>query len=502
MRILFILFFAQTLLAQNSFDALLFSEKLFSTTARSAATGSSMSALGGDLSAVNLNPAGLGFFRTSELSICLGFHLSDIKSTFVSDSSRPNSYDNRSSFNMGSLAFVYTRKMDKDWKNVNFGISYNRLSSFNRSFQLEGISTGSRLVNMVEQANNQNTAPSGLNPFEEQLAWNAYLIDNPGGGNLYIGALKDSNYIKKSQYIRQIGGNNELGLSFAGSYKHKLYLGATLGIGFLKFRDQRDYFEEDLSNNIDFKSMKFSEDRNVEGLGINLKIGFIYRINTKMKIGLAVHTPTAYALTETYFTSLSGAVIWDDTLRITPEDDPYFSPTAKYEHNFNSPWLFSLSWGSTFGEKDSKLKGFVGVEADYINYSTSNFSLKLTDTVATQQDRDYLNQVNKAIKENYQSVARVRIGGELAYEKFRLRAGYKIQTSPYLVAVKGVDDIQHEICIGAGFKGEVLFIDLSYQLFFKNFEYNPYYPTSSLNNQRSINFERGGLLLLTLGLRF
>ena len=488
--------------AQMTSDALLISEQSHFTTARSLGVAGAMGALGGDMSSMFNNPAGLGIYRSSEFQISPGLQFLGIRSTFVSDTLRPMALNNRTGIYFGGIGFVYSEELTGDWKNVNFGLSYSRLASFNRTFSFSGISTGSRLVNFTEQANNSNAFPEELNPFEDSLAWEGYFIDNPGGGTSYIGAATDSNYIKKSQLFRQSGGINELGISLAGNYKHKLYIGATLGVDFIKQRELKDYEESDPSGNMDFKSLRFREERNVNGVGINFKFGLIYRINKNLRMGLAIHSPTAYGLNEDYDTQLSGAVIYNDTLRTTSADNPLVSPTGKYEHNFYSPWLFNFNLGIVLGDKDAKTKGFIGIEGEYLDYSSAAFSLKASDVNATVGDQDYINQINSAISDNYQGVARAKIGAELAMDKIRIRAGYRLQTSPYQKAVKGVNDFRNDISLGFGIRNDDFFVDLAYNYTIAGFEYSPYYATSERNNPRTVNDVNAGIFLLSFGVRF
>jgi hypothetical protein len=488
--------------AQMTSDAYMFSEKFQPTTARAAGVGGAMGALGGDMSTLNLNPAGIAVYRGFEFVFTPGLQFADIKSTFVSDSLQPMETNSRTAFNLGSLGLIFATDYENDWDYVNFGISYNRLASFNKTFSFSGISTGSRILNFTEEANNSNAIPDKLDPFEERLAWDAYLIDNPGGGTQYVGAASDSMYVQKSQFVRQSGGNNELGISVGASYKSKFFIGATIGIDFLNFRDNRDYSEQELTGNTDFKSMQFKEEREVTGTGVNLKLGIIYKINKTFRMGLAVHTPTASAITERLTTSLSGSVVWNDTLRVTSESDPFLSPTGEFKHNFISPWFFNFSLGAVFKGRAETTKGFLCLEGDYLNYSLANFTLSSMNSSVTSADRAYISNVNKAIINQYQGVFRGRLGFELALDKVRFRAGYRIQTSPYQKEIKGVSDLRHDISLGFGIRTDHFYVDLAYMHTINDFEYSPFYATSEMNNQRTVNDWTGGLILLTFGVRF
>lgn len=66
-------------LAQEEADALRYSRTTTGGTARAQAIGGAAGSLGGDVSAAHVNPAGLGFFRTSEVVITPGFNFRTIK---------------------------------------------------------------------------------------------------------------------------------------------------------------------------------------------------------------------------------------------------------------------------------------------------------------------------------------------------------------------------------------------------------------------------------------
>ena len=63
-----------TMQAQNETQALRFSMQNPMGTARYAAQGGAIGALGGDLSAAQSNPAGFGFYRSSEISFTPSFY--------------------------------------------------------------------------------------------------------------------------------------------------------------------------------------------------------------------------------------------------------------------------------------------------------------------------------------------------------------------------------------------------------------------------------------------
>lgn len=494
MKLLFVTLLAliigtYSLSAQIVSDALIFSETNPNITARSAATGNALGALGGDLSSLSTNPAGLGIYRSTEITFTPGLSFSNVRTTFGQDTfGIEKSRTQRSNFLFGSLGAVFTKKLYSDWKSINFGFGINRLADFGRSFKFDAVTYGSRLATIGANANGKTLAELGA--YEDGLAYDTYLMDlEYNSNNQYVTALTDDNYVRKTQTVRQSGGINELALSLAANYDHKLYIGFTLGIDFLTFTDNRKYQELEETGSIDFQEMDFNENRTVNGVGANFKFGLIYRINKMFRVGLAVHTPTWFSLTEKYNTEMRGVVYYNNRLI----DTTAFSPEGLYKHNFNSPASLSLSLGTVF-----KKKGFLALELEYLDYSWANFSLSGNNV--TIDDERYIDDINEGINNLHQGVLRARIGGELVFDLFRIRAGYRIQTSPYQQGVEGISDLRHDISAGFGIRMEHFFIDLGYVHNLKQFEYIPY--SSSTNLQQVKGIATVGSLLFTAGVRF
>src|SRR6185503_11241821 len=75
---------SQYLLAQEPADALRYSWYTSNGTARQQAIGGAGGSLGGDISAVFLNPAGLGFYKTGDFVLTPAYNLLNNKGTYFS----------------------------------------------------------------------------------------------------------------------------------------------------------------------------------------------------------------------------------------------------------------------------------------------------------------------------------------------------------------------------------------------------------------------------------
>ncbi|MGH1334895.1 MAG: OmpP1/FadL family transporter [Aureispira sp.] len=489
MKVLFLLvtFLATTtyLQAQEVVDALLFSETQPTITARSMGVGNALGALGGDLSTASRNPAGLAIYRRAELSFSLGSFGEATKTDFFGTNERAR--QNRFAFGSAGLVIPTRIRGNNDWKMVNFGITFNRLANFDRNFSYSGTSTGSRVQAFADQA--QGLGDPDSDPYQAGPAYQAFLMDDLGGGN-YIangGADNPNALVEKSQTLSRSGGINELGLSLGGNYNNKLYIAASLGVNFLNFREDRLYNE--YTPDLKYIGMDFTETRSIEGTGINLKLGVIYRINKMFRIGAAVHTPTVYRLTDSYNTGLNASIIYNDTLRESvfamEDQDPNV-----LQHNMATPWTFMVSGGVILGKR-----GFIGVDVEYLDFGTASFTL--LENERTPANNQFINEVNNNVEDSYKGVFRARIGGEYALGLMRLRLGYQFQSSPYEVSVEGVSDFRHDISAGIGVRWKHFYIDAAYQHTLREFAFSPY--ATAINLQRTTGNITNSQVMLTLG---
>ena len=151
-------------LAQNEVDALRYSQLTFGGTARFASMAGSMGALGGDISTLSFNPAGIAVYRKSELTITPSIFSQNTSSTY----NGTNSGDRKLNLGLDNLGFVGAIHLKEDknggWEFLNFGIGYNQSNNFNNRINIQGYSKNSSLLdNYVASANGH--APSDFDLF-------------------------------------------------------------------------------------------------------------------------------------------------------------------------------------------------------------------------------------------------------------------------------------------------------------------------------------------------
>ncbi len=429
--------------AQSADDALRFS--LDNTTAGSArfmALSGAMGAVGGDISSMFHNPAGMGLYKSSEYLIAPRFMYNSSKSFYMNMQSKSTS--NR--MNFGVLGFVTNMPVidrlneGAKWEGVQFGFAINRTANYNANYYIEGNSAGSSMVNYWrDQANGYS--PANLNTFGSNLAWETYLLDSiPGQINEYVSTMPTSG-VTQAYALNQHGYKNEAAFSFSGNYNNRLFLGASMSFVSLHYWRTVEYSETALGipQTGEFSSFDLTEQLDTRGGGLNAKLGVIYILNPYLRASAALHTPTwLFNMTDEYSTRLSSKM-WDGHISSKS------SPNGSFNYALNNP--FRAMAGLSCFLQD---KGFLSVDYMYTDYSQVELS-----------SGSYgFSEENRNINEYLQATHQIRIGTEWRLQNVRLRAGYAYTTSPINDDKNTLDSQQFSA--GIGFRAAAFFADLAY----------------------------------------
>ena len=149
--------------AQSVVDALRFSQTETASTARMAGIGGGMSALGGEFSVINVNPAGLAIYRGSEFSITPSFDIRRTTGILAGAVGNTSIDDRANSFSFSNVGLVFNSKPRGKWRTKNFAIGFNRIADFREDFSFRGQSSGSITDQFLELAfdSNGQALPAG-----------------------------------------------------------------------------------------------------------------------------------------------------------------------------------------------------------------------------------------------------------------------------------------------------------------------------------------------------
>jgi len=500
------IFAVYTTYAQTPLDALRYSQNQYGGTARSVAMGSSFSALGADLSTLATNPAGIALYRGGEFSFTPAILNDQVKSSFNGSSNSDFKYG----FLFNNLGFAVTfddNNSTSGWKGVSFGISYNRLQNYNQNIVIEGVNNvGSMIDLFAYNANAQD--PSGaydpLNDFYEAGAYETFLIDYADGE--YWSPVKDNGVYGQTQrkFINRKGGLGEYDFTFGANYEDKLYIGGTMGIQSLHYKENTVYKESNIpfssdtvyvtnpesSSSYIIESPDFftlNEDLITSGTGINLKLGIIYRPIDWLRVGAAFHTPTFFSLTDRYKTEFYAKYL---NKLPTGEYDREWPPIENREYSSFSYELVTPSrFIGSLGVIIRKV-ALLSVEYEYVNYTRAKFSAYEDDFSSTNQD----------IQNSFIAASNIRAGGELKLGPASLRAGFGYYANPYSSELNRLNASQIVVSGGVGLTSGSFYVDFAYnQSMYEDnyFLYNGYVnePVPALSLKR-------GTGMVTFGVKF
>ena len=471
--ILIMLLLSTALHSQYADDALRFSQVYYQGTARSIAVGGAFGALGADFSTASTNPAGMGLFRTGEFSITPEVFNRNVSSVYNGSLTE----DSRTVFDLSNLGYVIAKPLSRGngWKFFQFGMGMNRLNNFNSSIYMQGDNNENSKLDVYKELADGTHYDNLENndPYELYPAWYLYLIDTiPGTVDQYFTPTPFSGVLQQQQVTTR-GSINEWLFSFSGNYNDFLYIGASIGLPYLRYYRESTYAEFDHMDTIPyFNSWSVTENLTTTGWGINLKLGAIVKPTEWLRIGGAFHTPTYYwSMSDRWFTNTTADLEWTNP-------DSYTSIVGNFDYNLSTPLRAIGSVSFLIGRY-----GFVSGEYEYANYSKAKFSA-----------RGYgYPDVNQDIKSVYQATHNFRAGTEWRFSNFSFRGGYALYGSPY--ANNANDGKRQMYSGGIGYKTGYFAVDFAYVYSVMNEDYYMYTTENISTNPVDNKFRTDSFLL-------
>lgn len=445
--------------AQDESDALRYSYLQPQGTARSLGFGSALGSVGGDFTSLSVNPAGIGVYRRSEFTVTPSFRLNGVEGTYLGNTTNDDAFR----FNISNLGYVSThapkgKRYDRaDWKSVSFGFGLSRVADFNCRYTYSGVNDSSTATELLSiDANDQYFSGYALD--ENSLGYygyQSYLTNFDSTQDQYVTAVDWRQGVRQMRTVNERGGINEAAVSVGGNYREQLLLGATLGIPILRYNREVSLQETDEDGNIPgYESFAINETLRTTGVGVNLKLGAIYKFSDQFRLGAAIHTPTAYSLRDDFEQRLSA-----NTEGVGSTDE-FVTPLNTFEYTLFTPWRAVASATVILGNS-----GFITADYEYVDYAsaryrfntTTNQSLGGSSTVYTDAE----NAANNRIRGAYQGASNVRVGAEFRLDNLFLRTGFGYYGNPYQSS-KGIDPSRLDASLGVGFRTERSFIDIAY----------------------------------------
>nr|WP_288813191.1 hypothetical protein [uncultured Sphingobacterium sp.] len=522
----FLLGAAGTAQAQYTKDVLLFSQGDNGGTARFKAMGNASTALGGDISSITGNPAGLGYFNQSDISVT-GRYLNNKNKT---DYFGQNSNSSKNNFNLDNAGIVFHLptyrnggNLERGWLNFNVGIAYNRNYVYNNLLEYKGVNNTSSIADAYSD---RLSAPGGMSGWGQEVYNNSLLFDEETGNKgSYFPITDFDNFNGKDGFnqvnsILEKGSKSESVLSFGANYSNKLYLGAALGFTAFTY-DNSSWFTEygrtmtseslvKRNPGSDFlkpeaayakkremldKDYELYDDyaQATDGTGVDFKLGIIYKFTPTFSMGFTAKSPTFMSIRDESYSNSEFRYFKtgeDKTFK-----DPYRTSDdaghSYLEYNMNTPYKLSLGASQVFS------RGLITADVEWVDYAAMRFK------DAGAYNKTLEQEMNQNIKNTYQGALNARIGGEVLFNNvFSGRAGFNYSGNPY----KDVDYTNYTASLGIGAKlGRGMYIDLTGAYNSIKYEERPYLideqywnntsPVANIKNQRTN-------VVLTIGSKF
>ncbi|WP_236136008.1 OmpP1/FadL family transporter [Mongoliitalea daihaiensis] len=447
-------------------DALRFSQFRSTGSARVNGLGGAQVSLGGDISNIHMNPAGLGFFRRSEFSMTPTISNWQTESIFLGQSQ-----ENRvSNFALPNIGVVISNPkgplQSGAFRGGSFGISFNRSNFFNTDVgyfsDVEGdisiIDFFLRRADGIPESQIQNAGLTGL-------AYETFLI-NPitvdGNGNPIANPTQYDSFVLgfpfQDELIITTGRTSQTTFSYGANFYNKLFLGAGVMFTAANFRRERRYTEEFFNEPlITTTTREFLE---TSGGGVSLNFGAIYKPIDQVNLGFNFQSPTWYRFNEQYDASMVNVF---DNFFFEPENITLGREEARTDiilgtYNLNTP--LRVSGGATFFVGKN---GFITADVDFLDYTTSRIN-----------SRDFNpSDDNLEIRRLYGQVFNYRLGGEFRHDIFRLRGGYGFYGDPFANS-NDFDRSMQQFSGGAGIRLKRFYVDFSYSVLMFDQLYNSF----------------------------
>ena len=411
--------FSQSLRYQDL--GILFSQDDNNGTARFTAMSGAFGALGGDVSSININPAGLSVFNYSMFTGTFNSKSSEIIASYgdAAFNDRRSLVTNNEILNLSQAGavLVFDNGFSKEWTKFAIGFNYRITKDFTGNFSAEG---------------NEAVTRFDTNPRDTNL----YNFTN--------GQFFDTNYD---------GELTELNFAFSAVHQKKLHIGLSLNFYDLNFSQQSVLTELNSDENGTILDVELYQDNLTTGSGFSANAGFIYKLHQSFRFGVSYQTPTWYTeiLQDTNYDQDSDVDFGETTF--FPENAPSFSEFNDFQlisYRLRTPSKLTGSAAFIFGKNG--LLSF-----DYISRNYRN--IRLSNGVFTNENQFYQNNLRNTHSYN--------IGTEWRFDRFSIRGGYNYEQSPFINmslngnAIANFSDVEG-YSLGAGYNFGNFKVDFAY----------------------------------------
>jgi len=416
--------------AQNINDVVRYGTEDLQGTARFQAMSGAFGALGGDLSSLNINPAGSAVFNYSQFSITGSNYNRNNNATY--GSSTQNTDLNSLEFNQVGGVFVF-KSPNSPWKKIALGLNYDLVENFDNEIFASGNTTQGIDNYFLNFAQGQALGPLrvqqgefiedayldigsslGFGAQQAFLGFQGGIIEPSVDDDANTSYSSNAQYSSVNQQYTQVtsGYNSKFTANLAGQYQNNLYLGASLNFHSILY-DKVTFFDETGYNAVSpIQQTTFDNFLRTEGTGFSFSLGAIAKLNDNIRVGGSYQSPTWYRFLDDTSQRINSELAVNDINFIDFNIVNLFQ-----EYRIKIPSKLTGSVAVVFG-KD----GLLSFDYGYQDMSQAELRPNADPSFSTEND---------FIANELGIVNTYRIGGEYRIEKVSLRGGYRYEESPY-----------------------------------------------------------------------
>lgn len=445
-------------------DVMRYNQSDLNGTARFRGMSGAFGAVGGDLSALSINPAGGAIFT---------YNTAAFSASYLAKSNKANYYGNETSKNYNGLdlgqmgaVFVFNNYQESaTMKKFTIGLNYESTKNLRNDIKFGGLNRDKSLGDYFLDMANREAIPHNVaypkGPSVEQdyidagynagfagqqayLAHESYLLNTGAKEGTYEANYNRNSQYQQARYLSNSGFTSKFSGNFAAQLGDRFYVGANLNVHVVDYT-QTSSAAESIANpgaKGSISSMGYFNEVYTYGTGFSFNLGAIAKVTESLRAGLSYESPTWYSLKDESTQGISTSRVDDTNTVLFPRVVNVFD-----SYRLRTPSKYTGSLAYIF-----KDKGLISVDYTYKDYSNNEFR--------PTSDGTY-NLMNDGINVMMQGSSSVRIGGEYLIKQVSLRAGYRFEQSPYKDEFKMYGDL-NSFSAGIGYTFGSSRLDLSY----------------------------------------
>lgn len=420
--------------SQGMIDAYRYVQTETGGTARFLGMGGAFGALGGDISVLNLNPAGLAVYRSSEVVTTLSVNAAKANANWFGTTAE----ENKTKVNFDNIAYVgyFPTSRDEGLVSWNVGFSYNRLKNFTRNYTAHSIGGmdyslsdyAAACANSVpEWTGDDLWETSDYDPYANPdvgdwmsiVAMNSGMIGYDRGqdvfGSQFVSNNGQGGYTPTAidetvLNVSESGAIDQYTIAFGANISDYLLLGASVGITDLNYNYisyYNEYFAD--GSTLTLGTPDGGNGLSTDGTGYNFTLGAIVNPFSFLRFGVAYNSPTWYKMTDYYYVE-GRTSMPEGTMTAHTPSNAY----TKYEYRTPDKWTFSAA--AIIGQT-----ALISLDYELMNYRRARmYDYYGSANIYTNTD----------IETFFRNANTIRVGAEVKVTpQFSVRAGYSWTSS-------------------------------------------------------------------------